>query len=153
MEKPLPRRSVKDGIGIKEPGKDTVTVAVKSRIRQVVCKGGNGSGGIVAHAGHLPQTFKRVWHLAVPLPQHTGGTMEVARSGIVPQPLPAEQHIVLIYLSKRTQIGKTAHKTQIIVHTLRDTRLLKDYLADPYTIRVCRITPRQYAMVLVVPAV
>lgn len=77
--------------------------------------------------------------------------MEVARPGVVAEPLPEFEHLVLGGGGQGADIGKALRKAQVVVHTLCHARLLEDYLGKPDAVGVAGPAPRQVAPFAGVP--
>ena len=80
-----------------------------------------------------------------------GKLVEVARSRVVPQPLPRFAYPRGSRPRQVMQGGKAGEKLWIEIEYARDLCLLKHQLRDEYFIRVARVPPGEVAMVLAVP--
>ena len=131
----------------------TLSGAPKFRACQIIqeleqSKRGNdradGRRSIVAHAGqraHLPVRGRE--HPAEPRHDLPRGSMEVAGTAVIAQPLPQFEHLVLGRGCQCGDVGEPLRKAQVVLQSLRHARLLQDNLRKPYPVRVTRATPGQ----------
>ena len=77
--------------------------------------------------------------------------MEIPRAAVIAQSLPEFEHFVFVGRSQGADVGKPRDEAQVIVHPLRDPRLLENDLREPDAIGVACPTPGQVASVDSVP--
>ena len=77
--------------------------------------------------------------------------MKISRAAVIAQPLPYVEHILPIGCRQCLDIGEMPDKAQVIVISLRHTRLLENNLGHPNQIRIGYVSPRQVAFVLHIP--
>lgn len=127
-------------------------VAVQYRERLTVSNRTNGRGCII------PNTFQtthvriiRRKRTAIHIHYPAGRCVHIAGPAVIPQSLPYTQHLIFRSSRKRRHIRKLFDKTPIIIESLCHPGLLQNYLRYPYMVRIVRPTPRQIALVPVVP--
>ena len=143
-ERPLPGRRIYRDADIEKPCQHPVYIPVEHCARSVVNDRADGRRSIVAHAGqraHLPVRGRE--HPAEPRHDLPRGSMEVAGTAVIAQPLPQFEHLVLGRGCQCGDVGEPLRKAQVVLQSLRHARLLQDNLRKPYPVRVTRATPGQ----------
>jgi len=77
--------------------------------------------------------------------------MKIAGTGIIAQPLPELQNIILAGSSQVFHLGIGLHKAFPIFPSLGDAGLLQDDFAEPDGIRVAGFAPRQFPAIFTKP--
>ena len=127
-----------------------IGIAVDGGMGQPEGKCGNGGRRVVAHT---LQTANLLIIIGKTARRHNllGGSVQVARTAIVAQPLPQTQHLVFAGGSKTFDSGKLLHEPLPVGSALGNARLLQDDLAQPNGVGVGGVPPRQVAAVVFVP--
>ena len=121
--------------------KNSIDIAIDHGVGQSESQRGDGRSRVVAHAAQRAYLVVGRWE-AAHLRYLSGGAVQIARAAIVAESLPLRQHVVLRSASQRLDIREAADEAPVVVVALSHARLLEDYLAYPYAIRVGRLPPR-----------
>ena len=127
-------------------------VAVQHGVRQVVGEGGNGGGGISAHAFELQQTFVGIRKLTAQFrSHHFCGAVQVSGPGVVAEALPEFHDLVFGCVGQSLHRGVFFAKALEIRQSLLHAGLLQDDFRQPDGVGVGVVLPGQGAGVGLAP--
>ena len=130
---------------------NAVDVPVHDGGREAEGDGADGRGRVVAHALEAPDTLQRGREAAHRHDLLRRG-VQVPGAGIVAEPLPEAEHLVLGRGREGADGREALHEPLPVGPSLGHTRLLEDDFAQPHRIRVPGPPPREVPAVLGVPA-
>ena len=135
-----------------QPGDDTDDVSIHSGNGNVVCNGGDGTGGIRPNARDLAQLLRIAGKdAAVFLHDLLRAFPEVPGPRIVSQAFPCLEHILFRRFRKGGDRREALQETGIIRKDSLHAGLLKHGFADPGAVCVMKAAPRQIPGAAVIP--
>ena len=155
----LAGRGIERQIAVEQAREHTIDIAVKCGIRCIESKRCDGTGRIITNARQSTEGFKSgretgmiISHVRL-IHYHLGGLVEIACTGVVAEALPETKHLILIGGSEQIDCREGLNEAMVVIHTLSDTRLLKDDLGQPNIVRISGLPPRQYTVANCVPII
>jgi hypothetical protein len=135
-----------------ESRQDAPHVGVHDRLILAERDAHYGPGGVAPDARQLQKLFSALRDFPAVVAQHDlGGSVEMARAGVVPQPFPRFEHFIERGAREALQRRKSFKKSSVILAHALHLGLLEHNLGDQDMIRVVGRAPRQIALMAAVP--
>lgn len=112
---------------------------------------GDGGGCIAPNSGKLEQFFKGCGEQLAVIMNNFCTFVNISCAAVVAKSLPNVKYFIFRGLRESGNSRKALDELFVIWKTLIDTCLLQDYFRNPNFVRVIGASPRQIALVLVVP--
>jgi len=149
----LPDGGVFDrGVDVEQAGEDADDVAVDHGDRFAEGDAGDRGGGVGADAGERAETGGRLGEASAAV-RHDAprAGVEVPGAGVVAQPFPVLEHLVIARPSQGLDRGEGFEEAFVVRRALIDARLLEDDLGQPDGVGVLRAAPGQVARGAAIP--
>ena len=136
----------------KEPADDPDDISVHRGHRNPVGNGSDGAGGIGADAFDFSEK-SRIGGQNAPIIPHDlpCALVQIPGPGIISQPLPQLQHVLLRRLRQSPKGGEPVQKTAVIVQHGLYPGLLQHSFADPGPVGIMNASPGQHPGTPVIP--
>ena len=127
-------------------------VAVHGGGGDIESDGGHCGGGVIPHAGQSAQLFQiSREHSAILFHNRFRRLVQVPGAGIVPQPFPAFEHVLLRRARQGKHVREAINEAGVVPRHRFGAGLLEHDLADPDAIGVLRAPEGQHALVRIIP--
>lgn len=136
-----------DGIAVVKPaGEDAGDIPVHDGSREIECEGKDGAGGVFADSREAAQGGEVGGERAAVLGvEGLGEAVEIARPGVISEPLPEREDRLFGCVGKGGDIGKGLHPAHVVGDDGSDLGLLEHEFRDGDRVGIAGAPPGQVA--------